>query len=179
MVQRYTPGGHYTLHHDAPPNEEGDSSLRVATALVYLNDLSEGSGGETIFPGGGGLQEAPAWVYQSQAGGLELCGRVRLAQNAAVSRPKCGTALVFFPSTPAGIQDESALHGSCPVAPGQTKWVAQKWFRGRYHAPEDDTSLDGFWPLTMPLELHQGKTREVQTETEVGALAHSLTRVFE
>ena len=33
----------------------------------------------------------------------------------------------------------------------------QKWFRASYHAPEDDSSLLGYWPLTMPVEYVDGK----------------------
>ena len=52
--------------------------------------------------------------------------------------------------------DSKALHGSCPVQEAHTKWVAQKWFRHSFHTGEDDTSLLGYWPLTMPIEKRDG-----------------------
>jgi len=146
QIQRYDPGGFYTLHHDAFPGlqrgglnsssepihrEAQESTQRILTTLVYLNTLSPGAGGHTVFPGVT-VAEAP-WLDRSRQGGLEFCRAG--AELAAAAHPKCGTGLVFFPTVPGGAwRDEEALHGSCPVAEGHTKWVAQvSWRLPRHH----------------------------------------------
>ena len=137
QIQRYDAGGFYTLHHDSFPWLEQDgfnsssepnhrasqgATQRVVTTLVYLNDMPPGAGGHTVFPGIS-VAEAP-WLDQSRQGVLEFCRTG--ADLAAVAYPKCGTGLVFFPTVPGGAwRDEQALHGSCPVVEGHTKWVAQ------------------------------------------------------
>lgn len=156
QLQRYRQKGHYTLHHDAFVMRAANGSFvaapssnsqRIVTALVYLSTIPVGGGGHTVFPGHS-IQAAP-WIDHSSSGGLEFCSEG--ATLAAAARPVCGDAIIFFPASPDGSPDGHSLHGSCPVLNGHTKWVAQKWFRARMHAPEDDTSLWGYWPLTSPL----------------------------
>lgn len=64
QILRYEPGQEYFPHYDFfdPQTKQGRESIeavgqRVATLVVYLNDVAEG--GETIFPNIGGLSVAP------------------------------------------------------------------------------------------------------------------------
>jgi len=82
QVARYEPGQFYLAHFDAfdvtsGPGREcvATGGQRVATVLIYLNDVPPGCGGETAFP--------------------------RLGRK---FRPVRGTAVVFFPCTEGACQ---------------------------------------------------------------------------
>lgn len=103
-----------------------DDSPRVATVLMYLNDVEEG--GETAFPDGS------EWInpqLQEQYGsGLSEC-----AYGHVAAKPTKGMALVFYSLKPDGTHDPHAMHTACPILKG-TKWVAIKWIHTKPFRPE-------------------------------------------
>ena len=96
---------------------------RLATLLVYLNDVP--SGGSTTF-------------RDLRAGGISDAGRL------AVS-PKQGRALLFFPSAADGEPDFRMEHAG--EAAKHDKWIAQIWLQdgGPYeaHVPAGTSQAEG------------------------------------
>eukprot|EP00418_Pyrodinium_bahamense_P034340 CAMPEP_0179145978 /NCGR_PEP_ID=MMETSP0796-20121207/70466_1 /TAXON_ID=73915 /ORGANISM="Pyrodinium bahamense, Strain pbaha01" /LENGTH=279 /DNA_ID=CAMNT_0020846421 /DNA_START=150 /DNA_END=985 /DNA_ORIENTATION=+ len=134
QVASYHPGDYYEFHHD--------SLLRRVTVLLYLNDVPEGDGGETIFP----LVRAPG-VPADAAPPLPpaVLGHERDGRDFKVERmedmtpycdsefylkirPEAGTAVMFFSYKPDYSLDEYAIHGACPLRRGQ-KSIFQRWMR--------------------------------------------------
>jgi prolyl 4-hydroxylase len=119
-VLRYEQGQKYDSHYDTfdPESYGPQTSQRVASFLIYLNEWE--SGGETVFPleGANGLKRLAGIDYRSCAQGLK------------VKPLKAGDALLFYSVTPEGGFDKHALHGGCPVEEG-VKWVATKWIRDK------------------------------------------------
>ncbi|THU57312.1 hypothetical protein C4D60_Mb03t02190 [Musa balbisiana] len=100
------------------PTENGEAiqfslkngGQRVATMLMYLNDVDEG--GETIFP---------------QAGSSECsCGGNKV--KGLCMKPRKGDAILFWSMGLDGQSDPNSLHGACPIVKGE-KWSATKWLR--------------------------------------------------
>ena len=109
---RYRTGEEFSWHYDEIPKAQLDNGgQRLATLLVYLNDLEEGRGGGTVFrdlrpPLGGGTTEQRLTV-----------------------RPVAGKALLFFPSYNDGTPDVRTLHrGEVAL---DTKMIAQLWIHER------------------------------------------------
>jgi len=106
-VIHYGPTQQYLPHFDyfAPNQDASTDQLletygnRIATFIMYLNDLPEGAGGETKFP----------------------------RSNTAI-RPKRGDAAFFYNLLPDGTPDPMSLHTGSPVIHGE-KWIATKWMR--------------------------------------------------
>lgn len=84
---------------------------RLATFIVYLNDMDEDAGGTTSFP-------------------HAAAGRVSV-------RPRKGDATFFYNMSPDGAVDPSSLHTGSPVLKGE-KWIATKWIRQKKWKQEDD-----------------------------------------
>jgi prolyl 4-hydroxylase len=111
QVVQYDEGGLYGLHNDAFPfaatlPHERQPLLggqRIATAIIYLNDVE--SGGETSFP-------------KLDVGGFSL--RIR---------PIRGRAVVFFPADLSGVLDHRLAHESLVVEKGSRKFIATVWLR--------------------------------------------------
>jgi len=95
-----------------------DGGLRVATALLYLNDPEEG--GETAFPDA-------EWIDPSEAEGVEWSA---CAKNRVAMKPKKGDGLLFWSVHPDGKIDHRAMHTGCPVVRGE-KWTATVWVHAR------------------------------------------------
>lgn len=106
QILRYPVGGEYKAHFDYFPPADPGSGLhlahggqRVATLVMYLNDVEEG--GETYFPNAGGLSVAP----------------------------RGGSAVYFAYCNSHGQVDRATLHGGAPVRAGEkwiaTKWIRQ------------------------------------------------------
>ena len=106
QVVRYTAGQYYGPHLDAMNLEkfpqEAKKGQRVATVLVYLNDIVNGSG-KTVFP----------------KIGVEVT-------------PERGKALYFRNALADGSVDERSLHEGSPVlGEGIEKWAVNVWVRDR------------------------------------------------
>ena len=116
-------------HYDEiPTNQLQNGGQRLATLLVYLNDLEEGCGGGTVFRD---LKAATG----------------RKGTQQLTVRPQAGSALLFFPSYKDGTPDIRTLHkGEVAL---DTKMIAQLWIHEReYQAgvPENNLqskALDG------------------------------------
>lgn len=134
QVASYGPGEYYEFHHD--------SLSRRATLLLYLTDLAEGDGGETIFP----LVRAPG-VPEGDPAPLPpaVSGRIRKSLDFKIEgmepmapycesdfylkiRPEAGMAVLFYNYAPNYGMDEYAVHGSCPILRGR-KAILQRWMR--------------------------------------------------
>ncbi|XP_064954137.1 prolyl 4-hydroxylase 1-like isoform X1 [Musa acuminata AAA Group] len=112
QVLRYETNQYYTPHHDyfSDAFNLKNGGQRVATMLMYLNDVDEG--GETIFP---------------QAGSSECsCGGNKVKGLCMKSRK--GDAILFWSMGLDGQSDPNSLHGACPIVKGE-KWSATKWLR--------------------------------------------------
>ena len=106
QVVRYTTGQYYGPHLDAMNldkfPQEAKKGQRVATVLVYLNDIVNGSG-KTVFP----------------KVGVEVT-------------PERGKALYFRNALADGSVDERSLHEGSPVlGEGIEKWAVNVWIRDR------------------------------------------------
>ena len=106
QVVRYESGEHYGPHLDAMSLEkfpqEAKKGQRMATVLVYLNDIDNGSG-KTTFP--------------------------KLGVNVT---PQRGRALYFRNTSDDGSIDPRSLHAGSPVeGEGIVKWAANIWVRDR------------------------------------------------
>lgn len=106
QLVRYSRGQQYTCHVDWSP--KGDPGLwifgqRVATALVYLNTLPEGCGGETAF----------------EQLGLSIA-------------PRTGTAVLWPNVDATGRPDPAVVHEAKPVlCDNETKYAVNVWVRGQ------------------------------------------------
>ncbi|XP_018678679.2 prolyl 4-hydroxylase 1 isoform X5 [Musa acuminata AAA Group] len=112
QVLRYETNQYYTPHHDyfSDAFNLKNGGQRVATMLMYLNDVDEG--GETIFP---------------QAGSGECsCGGNKV--KGLCMKPRKGNAILFWSMGLDGQSDPNSLHGACPIVKGE-KWSATKWLR--------------------------------------------------
>lgn len=134
QVASYHPGDYYEFHHD--------SLSRRATVLLYLTDLAEGDGGETIFP----LVRAPGVPADAPAPlPPAVIGRERSGLNFKIEsmepmapycesdfylkvRPEVGKAVLFYSYSPNYALDEYAVHGACPIHRGH-KAIFQRWMR--------------------------------------------------
>lgn len=134
QIASYGPGEYYEFHHD--------SLSRRATLLLYLTDIPEGDGGETVFPmvrAPGVAEDAPAPLPPAVAGhtrkGLDF--KIEKFEPMAPYcasdfylkvRPEAGKAILFYNYAPNYQMDEYAVHGSCPIRRGR-KAILQRWMR--------------------------------------------------
>jgi prolyl 4-hydroxylase len=109
QVVRYRPGEEFSWHYDEIPRtllENGGQ--RVATLLVYLNNVERGGG--TIFRD------------------LKEEGGTRLKVT-----PRIGSALLFFPAFADGKPDDRTLHKG--EVTRDTKWICQMWIHQNNYTP--------------------------------------------
>jgi prolyl 4-hydroxylase len=109
-------------------DSQGKGGNRFATILLYMSDLPDDAGGETVFlkaPGKGDISKKDAIKEMRAAGELELITlgsweenmlgdcRTRLA-----TRPRASRAVLFYSQRPDGQEDLTSTHGGCPVLKG-------------------------------------------------------------
>ena len=151
QILRYNLTTAYTPHMDYLDDKTGElpydydsggrGGNRFATILLYMSDLEEGAGGETVFPnawppgtteedqleledaiqqlrelGDATMLKKGSWEEEMTA----MC-RTRLA-----ARPKASRAVLFYSQKPNGAEDKMSWHGGCPVLRG-AKWAANLW----------------------------------------------------
>jgi hypothetical protein len=120
----------------------GVGSNRFATILLYMSDLEEGDGGETLFSHGWpvGLSEEDRVTTSNAIKALRDSGDVEnllkhgsweeemVAQcrTRLAVRPHSARAVLFYSQYPDGTPDHDSLHGGCPVIKGE-KWAANLW----------------------------------------------------
>ena len=156
QVVRYRTGEEFSWHYDEIPktSQLSNGGQRLATLLVYLNDLEEDRGGGTVF-----RDLTPPTADAAAAGSSENKGKKskRSKGNNTTSnnndsnnnkqhltvRPRTGTALLFFPSYTDGTPDQRTLHkGEVAL---DTKMIAQLWIHeNEYQAgvPEGNLQSD-------------------------------------
>lgn len=112
QVVRYQKGEEFSWHYDEVPAKNlKNGGQRVATLLVYLNDVDARSGGGTAF--------------------RDLTYR----EEPLVMQPKEGSALLFFPAFADGKPDDRTLHRSEAMSGSGEKWIIQMWtHEGKYSA---------------------------------------------
>lgn len=135
QVADYHDGEYYGFHHD--------SLTRRATFLLYLTDVPEGGGGETIFPlvrAPGVPDDAvpplpPAVVgHKPKHLDFKVTHMEEMAPYCESDfylkvRPQQGMAVFFFGYRPDYSLDEYAIHAGCPVRGGHHKAILQRWMR--------------------------------------------------
>jgi len=133
QVASYQAGDYYEFHHD--------SLKRRATVLLYLNDVPEGDGGETIFPliGAQAVNGTEAPLPPAVLGHHRqyLDYKVERMEDMVPYcessfylkvRPEMGKAVMFFSYRPDYSMDEYTIHGACPLKRGR-KAIFQRWMR--------------------------------------------------
>lgn len=135
QVIRYSVNQSYEAHWDFLW-EEND---RVATFIMYLNDVDEG--GETTFP------HTRTWAKPGQEerfGPFSECGKGLLS-----IRPKKGDAMMFWSLKDDGTRDQASLHAACPVLRG-VKWSAPVWIHASPFQADTMRANEQFAPLADP-----------------------------
>jgi prolyl 4-hydroxylase len=132
QIVRYRTGEEFSYHYDEIPSMQlSNGGQRLATLLVYLNDLDEGRGGGTIFRD----------LTAANKGKAKRKGSNNT--NQLTVRPTTGTALLFFPSFKDGTPDVRTLHkGEVAL---DTKMIAQLWIHQREYkagVPENNLQSD-------------------------------------
>lgn len=109
QIVRYRTGEEFSFHYDeVPPAQLDNGGQRLATLLVYLNDVNRGGG--TIFRD------------LKSPDGSQL-----------TMKPKSGSALLFFPAFRDGRPDDRTLHkGELAL---DEKWITQMWIHERTYDP--------------------------------------------
>ena len=150
----YSPGAYFRGHLDSHQHTHQRTSTRVATCLLYLNDVGDGDGGETHFPfavsatGVGesappacrgfeskdpSVQSAEALDAYEDGSELhsvqELLGEPRGALGVTV-RPRKGRAVLWWNRDADGALALRSRHVGCPLLRG-TKVVATRWMHSQ------------------------------------------------
>jgi 2OG-Fe(II) oxygenase superfamily len=154
QILRYQNAQAYIAHHDylQVKNSKDDpydydsakaGGNRFATILLYMTDLGEKDGGETVFEEGlrPGFSELPAETRAVQL--LRESGDRNLAilekdsweetmtamcRSRLSVQPREGRAVLFYSQLPNGEQDKSVLHGGCPVLNGKCEILVSSFF---------------------------------------------------
>jgi len=155
QIAHYAPGGHYEPHLDLANQpsviKENKGANRIATFLLYLNDVN--AGGATAF-----IEANPPFVYRPRRGAalfwFNLAGPHGTSQDsteAMIGKAQPYAKTIEFNNEKFSHSDyykepsvfgdngiAETRHAACPVHAG-VKWVANKWIRElpgnshRYH----------------------------------------------
>eukprot|EP00536_Pseudo-nitzschia_multiseries_P001807 jgi/Psemu1/251016/estExt_Genewise1Plus.C_230133 len=156
QVLRYNLTTAYTPHMDYLPantrstfdyRSDRKGGNRYATVLLYMTDIPEGGGGETVFaeawPEGEKQSHKNALKQLRASGDAERAGivtgsweeeMVATCRSRLSLRPYAGRAILFYSQLPNGEEDHMSLHGGCPVLTGE-KWAANLWV---WNTPRQD-----------------------------------------
>lgn len=113
----------------------GRGGNRFATILLYMSDLSDEDGGETVFskappPGETSLRPAKEVVRELRetTNALDVLtpgsweeDMAAMCRSRLSVKPHKSRAVLFYSQLPNGEEDLSSKHGGCPVLSG-TKW---------------------------------------------------------
>lgn len=137
QLVRYRTGEEFSWHYDEIPSAQlSNGGQRLATLLVYLNDLGDDRGGGTVF------RDLKPPVNESSKRKKRKSSSKENDDQLTV-RPKSGTALLFFPAFADGKPDIRTLHkGEVAL---DTKMIAQLWIHEHeYNAsvPENNLQAD-------------------------------------
>jgi len=112
QIVRYRKGEEFSWHYDeVPASQLANGGQRIATALVYLNDVH--GGGETVF------RDLSSTNTQQQ---LSMT-------------PQQGSLLLFFPSFANGLPDKRTLHKGEKVDGNTPKMIVQMWVHQNKYIP--------------------------------------------
>jgi hypothetical protein len=141
-----------SLSHLQDYDSAGKGGNRFATVLLYMTDLEENGGGETVFPGTWN-PETPKEERQSltqaiqtlrASGDAEAAGiqrgswqeeMVATCRSKLAVKPHRGRAVLFYSEHPNGERDDMSKHGGCPVLSKSSKWAANLWI---WNTPRGD-----------------------------------------
>lgn len=148
QILRYNQTKAYTAHMDWIDDDgksehnfdsAGKGGNRYATILLYMTDLSEEDGGETVFVNGKPLDDSTP-TYQQALADLRASEQSALfekksweekmvarCRSSLAVRPNSARAVLFYSQLPNGQPDPSSLHGGCPVITSEPKWAANLW----------------------------------------------------
>lgn len=126
------------LTNSANENYNYDSSgvggNRYATILLYMNDVDDHAGGETVFETAWSINTSETQrrvPLRDTINELRESGQIDVLkvgsweeELAAVCRtrlavkPRAGRAVLFYSQHPNGTVDDASLHGACPILSG-------------------------------------------------------------
>jgi len=116
QISKYGHRQEYLPHYDAMDFTTSQFALphnRYASAMIYLNSVEEGNGGEDVWPRADGADEFSRSPCEAEY-------RIQ---------PKKGSLIVMYSMLADGVIDEASLHGSCPIQnPDSEKWTANMFF---------------------------------------------------
>eukprot|EP00542_Grammatophora_oceanica_P004244 CAMPEP_0194069930 /NCGR_PEP_ID=MMETSP0009_2-20130614/87904_1 /TAXON_ID=210454 /ORGANISM="Grammatophora oceanica, Strain CCMP 410" /LENGTH=575 /DNA_ID=CAMNT_0038723157 /DNA_START=19 /DNA_END=1746 /DNA_ORIENTATION=- len=152
QILRYNTSKSYTTHMDYMDDKaKGDvydydsahkGGNRYATILLYMTDMGEKDGGETVFEKALplGVAEGEGQDIRSVISDLRASGEASMLKKGSWEeemvakcrarlsvRPHSSRAVLFYSQHPNGKEDKSSLHGGCPVLSDQPKWAANLW----------------------------------------------------
>jgi hypothetical protein len=176
QILRYNMSTAYTPHMDYLDDPKvgsfdydssGTGGNRFATILLYMTEVGERNGGQTVFTEAwppavekkDRVQIFDALKQLRESGDATILKRGSWEETMAATcrsqlsvRPKEARAVLFYSQHPNGEEDLSSKHGGCPVLGGEEKWAANLWV---FSTPRE--SYDGA-PVK---EGHEGSTTKV------------------
>jgi len=126
--------------HDYITSKKGTN--RFATILLYMSNLDEADGGETVFtkgwpdqPEADRISKRDALSALRESGDVSFLTKGSWQENMVADcrsklsvQPSMARAVLFYSQHPNGEEDKDSLHGGCPVLGDvNTKWAANLW----------------------------------------------------
>mmetsp|Transcript_45591 Transcript_45591/g.55332 ORF Transcript_45591/g.55332 Transcript_45591/m.55332 type:complete len:666 (+) Transcript_45591:50-2047(+) len=115
---------------------------RFATILLYMSDIPEGQGGETVFTQAWSPEESEN-DHKNLDEALDMVRKLPIGQMLKQKsweekmtaqcmtrlsiKPHASRAVLFYSQQPDGTTDHMSLHGACPVLGDVQKWAANLW----------------------------------------------------